>query len=119
MLIFVVLIALSYASLMIALKKGWSRLETPLYDYETPENRFSIVIPFRNEAENLPELLESLLLLNYPLELFEIFLVNDDSADDSEKIISEFNKPNLDQGNTKKTKSSDKNKAKPKKISKK
>ena len=77
MLIFVVLIALSYASLMIALKKGWSRLETPLYDYETPENRFSIVIPFRNEAENLPELLESLLLLNYPLERFEIFLVND------------------------------------------
>ena len=52
---------------MIALKKRWSRLETPLYDYETPENRFSIVIPFRNEAENLPELLESLLLLNYPL----------------------------------------------------
>ena len=38
---------------------------------------------------------------------------------EAEKIISEFNKPNLDQGNTKKTKSSDKNKAKPKKISKK
>ena len=37
---------------------------------------------------------------------------------EAEKIISEFNKPNLDQGNTKKTKSSDKNKAKPKKISK-
>ncbi len=38
---------------------------------------------------------------------------------EAEKIISKFNKPNLDQGNTKKTKSSDKNKAKPKKISKK
>jgi len=38
---------------------------------------------------------------------------------EAEKIISESNKPNLDQGNTKKTKSSDKNKAKPKKISKK
>ena len=98
MLIFVVLIALSYAALIIALKKGWSRLETPLYDYQAPENRFSIVIPFRNEAENIPELLESLVLLNYPLERFEILLVNDDSQDDSEKIIVEFmeNQPLLD-----------------------
>ena len=38
---------------------------------------------------------------------------------DAEKIISEFNKPNLDQENIKKTKSSDKNIAKSKKISKK
>ena len=38
---------------------------------------------------------------------------------EAEKIISEFNKPNLDKKNTKKTKSSDKNKTKSKKISKK
>jgi trigger factor len=38
---------------------------------------------------------------------------------EAEKIISDFNKPNLDQANIKKTKSLDKNKAKTKKISKK
>ena len=38
---------------------------------------------------------------------------------EAEKIISEFNKPNLDQTDIKKTKSSDKNKVKLKKISKK
>jgi len=38
---------------------------------------------------------------------------------EAEKIISEFNKPNLDQTNAKKTQSSDKNKVKSKKISKK
>jgi len=38
---------------------------------------------------------------------------------EAEKIITEFNKPNLDQENIKKTKSPDKNKAKSKKISKK
>ena len=38
---------------------------------------------------------------------------------EAEKIIFEFNKPNIDKSNTKKTKSSDKNKAKSKKISKK
>jgi trigger factor len=38
---------------------------------------------------------------------------------EAEKIISKFNKPNLDQTNIKKTKSADKNKIKSKKISKK
>ena len=38
---------------------------------------------------------------------------------EAEKIISEFNKSNVDQTNTKKTQSLDKNKAKSKKISKK
>ena len=38
---------------------------------------------------------------------------------EAEKIISEFNKQDLDQTNAKKTKSSDKNKVKSKKISKK
>ena len=38
---------------------------------------------------------------------------------DAEKIISEFNKPNLDQVRTKKTKFSENNKSKSKKISKK
>ena len=38
---------------------------------------------------------------------------------EAEKIISEFNKQDLDQANVKKTKSSDRNKVKSKKISKK
>ena len=41
------------------------------------------------------------------------------NTNEAEKIISEFNKPNLDQSNSKKTKSSVKNKVKSKKISKK
>jgi cellulose synthase/poly-beta-1,6-N-acetylglucosamine synthase-like glycosyltransferase len=47
----------------------------------TPKTRFSIVVPFRNEAENLPKLLHSLSLLNYPKELFEVILVDDDSEE--------------------------------------
>ncbi len=49
---------------------------------------FSIVIPFRNEAENLPNLLESLSQLNYPETLYEIILVNDESTDESVEIIT-------------------------------
>jgi poly-beta-1,6-N-acetyl-D-glucosamine synthase len=55
-----------------------------------PEKGFSIVVPFRNEAEQLPQLLASFSKLNYPKHLFEIFLVNDASEDASEAICAEF-----------------------------
>ena len=47
-----------------------------------PKTSFSIVVPFRNEKENLPNLLHSISLLNYPKELVEVILVDDDSDDE-------------------------------------
>ncbi|MDC8001727.1 glycosyltransferase [Aequorivita todarodis] len=54
-----------------------------------PATRFSVVIPFRNEAENLPNLLKTIHGLKYPSEMFELIFVNDASEDISEAIISE------------------------------
>jgi len=54
------------------------------------KTKFSIVIPFRNEAENLPKLLASISLLNYPKSMYEVILVDDDSDDDSVSIINNF-----------------------------
>lgn len=51
------------------------------------KTHFSVVIPFRNEAENLPKLIASILALKYPKSLFEIILVDDDSEDDSVKFL--------------------------------
>jgi glycosyltransferase involved in cell wall biosynthesis len=44
-----------------------------------PRTKFSIIVPFRNEAENLPILLESFSRLQYPSGLFEVILVDDES----------------------------------------
>ncbi|WP_181566675.1 glycosyltransferase [Aequorivita sp. CIP111184] len=52
-----------------------------------PVTRFSIVIPFRNEAENLSSLLKTIEALNYPSELWEVIFVNDVSEDISEEMI--------------------------------
>ena len=54
----------------------------------TPKTKFSIIVPFRNEAENLPNLLDSLSKLNYPMHLFEVILIDDDSTDGFE--VSSF-----------------------------
>ncbi|EPR73331.1 N-acetylglucosaminyltransferase [Winogradskyella psychrotolerans RS-3] len=52
-----------------------------------PKTKFSVIVPFRNEAKNLPELLDSISKLNYPKSMFEIILVDDDSEDGSASII--------------------------------
>lgn len=44
-----------------------------------PKTNFSIIVPFRNEAENLAILLDSFSKLNYPTNLFEVILVDDES----------------------------------------
>ena len=51
---------------------------------------FSIIIPFRNEAVHLPQLLQAIAQINYPHDHFEVLLINDDSQDKSVAIIEEF-----------------------------
>jgi len=49
---------------------------------------FSIVVPFRNEQENLPRLIEHLNRLKYSPQHFEVIFVNDQSGDSSVEIIT-------------------------------
>ncbi len=58
--------------------------------YSLPKIKFSIIIPFKNEADNLPLLLHSLQKINYPKEFFEIIFVNDHSSDSGEQIIKKY-----------------------------
>ncbi|MRX37677.1 glycosyltransferase [Flavobacterium sp. LC2016-23] len=55
-----------------------------------PQTSFTIIVPFRNEAENLPHLLKSFLELNYPVNLFKVILVDDESAEKFQLPNSNF-----------------------------
>ncbi len=52
-----------------------------------PAGEFSIIIPFRNEQNNLPSLIASLNALRYPQDKFEVIFVNDHSIDASVETI--------------------------------
>lgn len=52
--------------------------------------RFSVIIPFRNEAKQLPNLLTSIATLKYPKHYFEVILIDDDSSDNSVQLINQF-----------------------------
>ncbi|WP_375239889.1 glycosyltransferase [Aurantibacter sp.] len=89
MIIFYVIIIL-YVIVISTLIFGFYKMKTETLKDITPEVKFSIVIPFRDEAENLPELLKSLEQLNYPKNLFEVLLINDNSLDNSLTIVESF-----------------------------
>lgn len=60
---------------------GFLKINSFEYIGLAPKNKFTIIVPFRNEAENLPLLLDSLSKLNYPTELLEVLLIDDDSEE--------------------------------------
>ncbi len=70
-----------YCLSMLQLYVGFDNIKTFETQNTKPKTKFSVVIPFRNEAHNLPNLLGSFEKLNYPICNFEIILVDDDSDD--------------------------------------
>ncbi len=78
----------AYFYCMIFLIFGFKRVRLFYSEERKPISQFSVVIPFRNEAENLPNLLKTIAGLNYSPEMCEIIFVNDASEDTSEEIIS-------------------------------
>ncbi|MDZ7848007.1 MAG: glycosyltransferase [Owenweeksia sp.] len=49
-----------------------------------------MVVPYRNEEKNLPNLLEDLCRLQYPGQALEVVLVDDHSDDGSSQLAEKF-----------------------------
>ena len=73
------LILLIYSVSVGLLIFGFTKVNTIDYIDLKPKTAFTIIVPFRDEAENLPILLESLSKLQYPTELVDVLLVDDES----------------------------------------
>ena len=79
-----------YCFFILQLIYGFDKIKMFVNTNDKPKTAFSIVVPFRNEAKNLPKLLQSFSKLNYPHELIEIILVDDFSTDNSERICIQW-----------------------------
>ncbi|MBR9844816.1 MAG: glycosyltransferase [Algicola sp.] len=97
MLIITIVILLLYLLLIGSFTFGFDKVKTiPLEDLKA-KIEFSIVIPFRNEANYLPDLLDSILELNYDKHKFEILFIDDHSEDNSVELIRrKLNKTQID-----------------------
>jgi cellulose synthase/poly-beta-1,6-N-acetylglucosamine synthase-like glycosyltransferase len=79
-----------YAVLMGTFGIGFFRLKTFAAQKVKPTTGFALIIPFRNEAKNLPALMQSISKLKYPEKLIEVLFINDASEDASVVEIQQF-----------------------------
>ncbi len=65
-------------------------IKSKFKNFASENKDFSVIIAFKNEAENLPILLSSLKKIEYSNSMFEVILIDDNSTDSSFKIASEL-----------------------------
>ncbi len=89
------LLGLSYALFSLGLWRIWNRM--PVFRPSQPENKggeeeilISVVVPVRNEAGNIRALLEDLDRQTLDKALFEVWIADDSSTDNTTAIVEDF-----------------------------
>ncbi len=92
LLIFLSGLLINYLVFLSILYAGLKRL--PKKQEKIIQSEFvSVIIPFRNESENILTSLESIAAQDYPVDKFEVIFVNDVSNDDSYEKLMRADKP--------------------------
>ncbi|MFZ1451474.1 MAG: glycosyltransferase, partial [Ferruginibacter sp.] len=60
-----------------------------------PSTRITVIIPARNEEENIAACLDSICSQSYPMELFEVLVVDDHSTDNTSAIVNSYADKNV------------------------
>ena len=89
LLIILLVIFSLYILLIFYYWQSW--LSTPNYNPQTtnykPQTKISVIIPARNEEENIAACLDSINAQSYPKNLFEVLVVDDHSTDNTVSIV--------------------------------
>ena len=85
------LLFIVYAAIMLLYRYWFIKLKpfVPHKDY-SPKTSFSIIIPARNEENNIGILLQSIIQQNYPSGLWEVFVIDDFSTDATPQIVQQL-----------------------------
>ena len=84
-------LAAGYVAIIAIYTCGWKllpRWEAP--DDFSPSVKCTVIIPARNEAENLPGCLESIARQRYPSTLTQVIVIDDHSEDDTLELARQF-----------------------------
>lgn len=87
---FLIVLTALYCSLMIFYMMKWRREKEFIDEKKKPFTNVSIIIPARNEEQNICSCLQSILQQDYPKELVEVILADDASEDKTLQVANEF-----------------------------
>jgi len=78
-----------YCKLFVTYTDAWEQLKAPYESATDTKLSWTVIVPFRNENENLPKLVDS---LNQVIgldntKLVEVLFINDHSTDDSNEVL--------------------------------
>ncbi|NVJ86251.1 MAG: glycosyltransferase [Algoriphagus sp.] len=85
MLSFYLLWSLVYLLLLGYLKRVWLTQALQVHSIKVLEEKVSLLVPIRNESENLPELVRHLEKIEY--SLLEVIFIDDQSSDGSKSLL--------------------------------
>lgn len=76
-----------YATLILFYRRLFLRLRPFVAGGKPAATRFSVIIPARDEAENIGVCLNAIYQQDYPAGLFEVIVVDDHSTDDTAMVV--------------------------------
>ncbi len=95
---FLVLLLAGYAILLYWYRKWFMRLQPfAVPETFTATTRFTVIVPARNEEDNIAGCINSVLQQNYPQHLFDIIVIDDHSTDNTAGVVRNLQQqhPNL------------------------
>jgi cellulose synthase/poly-beta-1,6-N-acetylglucosamine synthase-like glycosyltransferase len=91
----ILILSFCYALACIFLIVKWLSIKIRHSDQPIPTNLFlSVIVPVRNEAQNIYALLTDLSLQNLPKNQYEVIIADDSSDDNTAQIVQDFERKN-------------------------
>jgi cellulose synthase/poly-beta-1,6-N-acetylglucosamine synthase-like glycosyltransferase len=84
------LFTVSYAIFTLLLLFFWSKIKAPVKRQVSTDVTLSVIIPVRNEADNILLLLSDLAKQTLPVSQFEVLVMNDSSTDRTAQLVRDF-----------------------------
>lgn len=86
----IIILFILYSLLIIYYWQAWGSIEIFDSEIKPTQDKISLIIPARNEENNIKKLLEALQNQSYPKELTEIIVIDDHSTDSTASVVQQF-----------------------------